>query len=98
MIPGAILVMPDCVSRVADDETGAWITSLRKNGSMVIPEEEREEFLGTLLCSATLPAIDLPEEWGYEEVLAPPRPCLKISAPVKELWKDQPTHDSGVVL
>ncbi len=71
VIPGAVLVMPDCVSRVADDETGAWIAALRKNGSMVIPDEDREEFLGTLLCSATLPEIDLPEEWGYQEVLVP---------------------------
>ena len=90
VIPGAVLVMPDCVSRVADDETGAWIAALRKSGSMVIPDEDREEFLGTLLCSATLPEIDLPEEWGYQEVLSPPRPCLKISAPEKSYGRINP--------
>ena len=75
--------MRDCVARLADDETLAWITGLRKNGSIVVPEEAREEFLDGLLCSPNLPEIDLPEEWGYQEVVAPPRPCLKISAPEK---------------
>jgi hypothetical protein len=78
-----ILVMQDCVARMAENETHAWIAALRKNGSIVVPEEEREEFLGNLLSAPTLPAIDLPEEWGYQEVVVPPRPCLKISAPAK---------------
>ena len=80
---GGILVMRDSVARLADHETLAWITGLRKNGSIVVPDEEREEFLGSLLGSPTLPAIDLPEEWRYEEVVVPPRPCLKISGPVE---------------
>jgi SNF2-related domain/Helicase conserved C-terminal domain/SWIM zinc finger len=80
---GGILVMRDSVARLADHETLAWITGLRKNGSIVVPDEEREEFLGSLLGSPTLPVIDLPEEWRYEEVVVPPRPCLKISGPVK---------------
>jgi hypothetical protein len=80
---GGILVMRDSVARMADSEAIAWITGLRKNGAIVVPEGEREEFLGSLLGSPTLPAIDLPEEWRYEEVVVPPRPCLKISAPAK---------------
>jgi superfamily II DNA or RNA helicase len=90
VIPGAVLVMPDCVVRLAGHETIAWITAIRKNGSIVVPEEEREEFLGSLLGSATLPAIDLPEEWGYEEVLVPPQPCLKISAPANSYGRINP--------
>jgi hypothetical protein len=90
VVPGAILVMPDGVARLADDETSAWINFLRKNGAIVVPEEEREEFLGSLLGSPTLPAINLPEEWRYEEVVVPPRPCLKISAPVKSYGRINP--------
>jgi superfamily II DNA or RNA helicase len=90
VMPGAVLVMPDSVARLADDETTAWIAALRKNGSIVVPEEERDEFLGSLLGSPTLPAIDLPEEWGYQEVAAPPRPCLKISTPVKQYGRINP--------
>jgi superfamily II DNA or RNA helicase len=90
VMPGAVLVMPDWAARLADSETVAWIAGLRKNGSIVVPEEEREEFLGSLLCSPTLPEIDLPEEWGYQEVVAPPRPCLKISAPEKSYGRINP--------
>lgn len=87
---GAILVTRDCVARLADSETIAWITGLRKHGSIVVPEEEREEFLGSLLGSPALPALDLPEEWRYEEVVLPPRPCLKISAPAKSYGRINP--------
>jgi len=90
VMPGAVLVMPDWVARLADSETVAWIAGLRKNGSIVVPEAEREEFLGSLLCSPTLPEIDLPEEWGYQEIVAPPRPCLKISAPEKSYGRINP--------
>ncbi len=90
VIPGAVLVMPDCVALLVNDETIAWVAALRKNGSIVVPEKEREEFLGSLLGSPTLPAIDLPEEWGYQEVAVPPRPCLKISAPTKSYGRINP--------
>src|SRR6267154_2117450 len=90
VMPGGVLVMPDWVARLSDSETVAWIAGLRKNGSIVVPEAERDEFLGSLLCSPTLPEIDLPEEWGYQEVVAPPRPCLKISAPEKSYGRINP--------
>jgi hypothetical protein len=90
VMPGAVLVMQDCVARLADNETIAWISALRKNGSIVVPEQERQEFLGSLLGSPTLPAIDLPEEWGYQEVVVPPRPCLKISAPATSYGRTTP--------
>jgi SNF2-related domain/Helicase conserved C-terminal domain/Bacterial SNF2 helicase associated/SWIM zinc finger len=87
---GGILVLRDSVARLADDATIAWIAALRKNGSIVVPEEEREEFLGSLLGSPTLPAIDLPEEWGYQEVVVPPQPRLQISAPAKSYGRINP--------
>jgi hypothetical protein len=87
---GGILVMRDSVAHLADNDSFPWITGLRKNGSIVIPDGEREEFLGSLLGSPTLPPIDLPEEWRYEEVVVPPRPCLKISAPAKSYGRINP--------
>jgi superfamily II DNA or RNA helicase len=87
---GGILVMRDSVARLADDDTPAWIEGLRKNGSIVIPDEEREEFLGSLLGSPALPELDLPEELRYEEVVVRPRPCLKISAPAKNYGRINP--------
>ncbi len=90
LVTPGILVMGECVSRLADDEALAWITGLRKNGSIVVQEEEREEFLGALLGAPTLPAIDLPEEWRYEEVVVSPLPCLKISGPHKTYGRINP--------
>ncbi|MGB8537200.1 MAG: SNF2-related protein, partial [Acidobacteriaceae bacterium] len=76
-----ILVMQNSVARLASDDTFAWIEALRKKGSIVIPDEERQEFLGSLLNSPALPELDLPEALRYEEVCVRPQPCLKISAP-----------------
>jgi len=89
-IPGGLLVMQGCVARLTDDESIAWITGLRKNGSIVVPEEEREAFLGSLLGSPTLIALDLPKDWRYEDVVVPPRPCLKLSSPVKSYGRINP--------
>ena len=86
---GGILVMRNSVARLADDSF-SWIRGLRKNGSIVIPDEERDEFLGSLLGSPALPELDLPEALRYEEVFVRPRPCLKISGPAKDYGRIHP--------
>ncbi len=78
---GGFLVTREWVARLAEDDAYPWIADLRKSGALVIPEKDREEFLGSLLHSPVLPALDLPEEWKYDEVSFSPRPCLKIFAP-----------------
>lgn len=75
------LVTRDRVARLAEEDAFAWIVDLRKSGALVVPEKDREEFLGSLLHAPALPTLDLPEEWKYEEVSFSPRPCLKIFAP-----------------
>ena len=77
-----VLVMQDRVARLVGEDTFSWIAGLRTHGSICVSEEEREEFFSSLLCSPTLPALDLPEEWKYEEVVLTPRPCLKIYRPL----------------
>jgi superfamily II DNA or RNA helicase len=75
-----ILVMRECVAPLV--EAGRWIAGLRKNGSISVPEEEREEFFASLLVSPGLPPLDLPEEWKYEEIALAPQPCLRIYRPL----------------
>ena len=78
---GGFLVTRECVARLAEEDAYPWIADLRKSGALVVPEKDREEFLGSLLHAPALPTLDLPEEWKYEEVSFSPRPCLKIFAP-----------------
>ena len=65
-----------------------WIGEFRNHGAIVIAEQEREEFFSSLLCSATLPALDLPALWTYEEVTVEPRKCLRIFQPRLSYKKD----------
>src|SRR6266478_7463377 len=50
-----------------------------QQGSISVPEKERDEFLATLLCCPNLPPLRVPEELRYEEVVLPLHPHLTIS-------------------
>jgi len=82
-VAGSVLVTSEWVAPLEDDHSGRWITLLRKSGSIVIPEEDRGEFLAGLLGLPAAPPLELPEEWRYEEIFLSPRPCLKISRPAR---------------
>jgi superfamily II DNA or RNA helicase len=73
-----LVITRDRVAPLASDTPIEWITALRKQGSISVPEKERDEFLATLLCSPNLPPLRVPEELRYEEVALPPRPRLTI--------------------
>ncbi len=66
--------------RAASLEDGpfAWISSLRKEGSIEALESERDELMTALLCSPGLPPLEIPEELRYEEIKLQPRPRLKV--------------------
>ena len=75
------LMTREHVARLADDSGFAWIGDFRTHGVIAIPEQEREEFFSSLLCSPALPALDLPALWKYDEVAVTPRKCLRIFQP-----------------
>ena len=95
--PG-MLVMRDCVARLADDEAIAWITALRKNGSIVVPEQEREEFLGSPaeLAQTTRDrsARGVEIRRGHSSSTTLPQNLQSRY----EVRKDEPEHEGGVVL
>src|SRR5271169_2708836 len=74
-----LVITRDRVAPLASDSSIEWIIALRKQGSISVPEEERDEFLATLLCCPNLPPLRVPEELRYEEVVLPPHPHLTIS-------------------
>ncbi len=78
---GGFLVTTEGVAPLAEEDSFPWIASLRANNRIAVPEQDREEFLNSLLSSPHLPKIDLPEALRYEEVTISPRPCLTISKP-----------------
>jgi hypothetical protein len=67
-----LVITRDRMAPLASDTPIEWIIALRKQGVISVPEEERDEFLATLLCCPNLPPLRVPEELRYEEVALPP--------------------------
>lgn len=63
-----------------------WVVALRREGTIRVPEKERDEFLNLLLRQPTLPPLDLPDELRYEEITLAPQPRLVIK-PNKDNWR-----------
>ncbi len=91
--PGGFLISSDRVARLAEDAAIPWIASLRKSKPITVPTEEEDEFLADLLSSPILPALELPTELHFEEVMPRPRPCLKISRPKLRIGADRLTAE-----
>ncbi len=78
--PGGLLFTKSKVARLTEKAPFEWIQHLRRNGPIAADEADREEFLGALLSTPNLPQLELPEEMRFEEVMATPKPHLKIGA------------------
>jgi superfamily II DNA or RNA helicase len=76
---GGFVFTRERVAPLAADVPFEWIAYLRRAGTIEVPDHDREEFLTTLLNSARLPHLEVPEELKFEEVALPVRPCLRIS-------------------
>jgi len=77
---GGLVFTADRVAPLAEDTSIEWISNLRRMHSIEAPEKDEDELLSALLCSPGLPAIQVPEELRYEEIMPQPRPCLRIAA------------------
>jgi superfamily II DNA or RNA helicase len=78
VVPGGFLFTSQHVARLAEDKAFPWIASLRREKSISVPVEDKDEFLSELLSSRVLPALEVPDALRFEEVTLRPRPCLKI--------------------
>ncbi len=80
VIQGGLVFTADRVAPLAEDTRFKWMFFLRKGGTIVAPEKDRDSLLETLLTSPGLPPLDVPESLRFEEVTIPPRPHLRIKA------------------
>ena len=75
---GGFVITRDRVAPLAEGTPFEWVVNFRKAGRIEAPETDTDELLTALLGSPALSLLDLPEELRYEEVVPPPRPCLRI--------------------
>ena len=75
---GGLVFTRDRVAALAEGTPFEWMFHLRKAGPIQAPEKDKDALLAALLGSPGLPPLDVPQELGYEEVKAQPRPCLRV--------------------
>ncbi len=78
LVPG--LVFTQSHAAPLGDAPFTWILSLRKEGAIEAPENERDELMTALVSLPDLPPLEIPEELRYEEIKLQPRPRLKVRA------------------
>lgn len=87
---GGLVFTQDSVAPLAEGTPFEWISFLRRGHCIEAPDKDKEQLLSALLCSPSLPALDVPEELHYEKVKAVPRPRLRVHRP-------EPSYGSGVL-
>ncbi len=86
LLNAGILFLGEHVARYQHRGAFNWVKALREQQSISVPVREGEEFLDALLRQSAVPALDLPEELRYEELVVAPRPRLTIK-PSPESWQ-----------
>ncbi len=74
---GAVL-WPDRIGRLDAAEDFPWISQLRGEGEIEVPEAELDLLLDDLAGLPDLPELEMPPEWRWDEVRPAPRPRLAL--------------------
>jgi len=79
LLDGGIVIARGTAARLNDGGSFSWITLLRREKQIQVPDVNGPDLVGQILESAHVPEIEWPEELRVEEVAAVPRPILQFS-------------------
>lgn len=81
LLPNGLMVHDNVASRFDYGDAFGWLPLLRRPMPVRVPFKDGDELVGSLLASAHLPRLDLPEELRYSEVRSVPQPRLRLLPP-----------------
>ncbi|MEM7583984.1 MAG: DEAD/DEAH box helicase [Acidobacteriota bacterium] len=76
LLADGIVVWSDRIARLADEGTFPWISLLRREDDIRIPDDDRETFFDLLDDMPVLPELELPSDWQWQTVSPQPEPRL----------------------
>ena len=79
IVPG-IAIRLGTFAPFEDRGTFAWLTMFKRQGDIVIPMQQADDFVTHLMQIPKLPKLDIPKEMQYEEVEVPAQARLAIKA------------------
>ena len=71
-----IVVFREAVARLETDRHHSWISMIRRNGEIKIPESEVDAMLEDLWSMPVLPPLDIPVQWLLDEIFVDPTPGI----------------------
>ncbi len=86
---GGILLHADRLARCATGSDFGWISVLRRDEEVRVPENHRADFLKHLYGAPSLPPIDWPPEQAPHEVRTAPRGAVQLEKPKYSGGRDQ---------
>ena len=71
-----MVVFRDRVARLETDRHFSWISMIRQDGEVTIPESEVDAMLEELWSMPVLPPLDIPVQWLLDEIFVDPTPGI----------------------
>jgi hypothetical protein len=87
LVSGGLAIINDFAVRVNDFGAFQWAAMLRTEGSLRVPEADRDALLETIMACPRVPRLSLPPEMSFQTVQLAPRPRLVVKAPPNE-WRE----------
>ncbi len=78
LLASGIVVWRDRISRLAAEDTFPWISMLRREDEIRVPENHREALFETLGEMPLLPELKIPAEWQWDIISPTPRSRLTL--------------------
>ena len=78
LLANGAVVWTDQVASLDAAEVFPWISLLRREREIRVPEAELDTLLEDLSDLPELPALELPPDWDWHEDRPAPRPCLSL--------------------
>lgn len=89
VVSGGLVLHESRISRLDDYGAFDWVSLVKEEKGLTVPEGEEQELVDQLLDMPAMPELDLPEELRLEEVRVVPVPRLRIRSPRGKGWKHE---------
>jgi hypothetical protein len=90
LLPGGFVLGRDgAVAGFDDFGAFSWVPLLRRQGAILVPPGQADEFLKQLVKMPRVPKVKIPPDLEYAEVQGTPTPYLQIKRQPKNAWSSK---------
>ena len=86
LLAGGLVFWDNWVARLNDHGAFGWISLLRAQGALSVPNKEGDTFLAELLRFSRQPVLELPDELKFELIAPSPKPILVLKPGERHPW------------